>query len=526
MISLLASLHLCLSTLSLAAVHAERLPAGVSEVDNNRAVEQPHDFPCATVGWRCQELSGRVPAVIEASDEFGSLWLAADAGRSRSRVPGRRGRWQDGEEELRPGAIAANPARLLFRSRWLWFVCAVALLIAGRPAAAQESAGPAVAPLSQSAQAADPPPHQLPSRATPPLLPGAMTAEYAADVPRVQLASRRQRGGDPLYGESANGNEGYGEQPFPRRPFLGSPNVVVTDPAEYPRPAVLEDNDPSSFWYSLRPNIFNIPVEPEWDFYNIINTDRPDFTDAVYSVGKGVSILENGYTFHKTNTFDQHISTRQLPESLLRYGVTNELELRLKWPGYLMTTIRDPRTGAQLNRYGSEDIDVGFKYEMWQQQGWLPMTTLVAGMTLPTGAPGTSANFVQPHFNFVAGWGFRRWLYLKWQTGCDFIHASNTQIVTPLAGASTPTFVSVNAAQNSWHESISLLTQWTKRVGAFHEWFMISGTGGGDRRAQHFLDMGLYLYATPNIQFDVRVGRRISNRVDDFFTGAGFSGRW
>jgi len=66
----------------------------------------------------------------------------------------------------------------------------------------------------------------------------------------------------------------------------------------------------------------------------------------------------------------------------------------------------------------------------------------------------------------------------------------------------------------------------TKRVGAFHEWFMISGTGGGDTRAQHFLDMGLYLYATPNVQFDVRVGRQISDRVDDFFTGAGFSGRW
>lgn len=474
-----------------------------------------------------RDLATSVPAAVEASNEFGSVWLAGEIGRSRSRAPGRRGRCQTDDDEPSLPPVSGCPARARFPSRWLWIVCAVALLVAGKTAAAQEQSGPpATPPLAASAPVADRPPRLLPPPATPPLSPGAMTARYAAGVPPMQVVSRRQMGGDSGYDNSGYGGGDYGEEPFPRRPFLGSPNIVVTDPAEYPRPASLENNDPTSFWYSLRPNILNVPVEPEWDFYNIINTDRPDFTDAVYSVGKGVTILENGYTFHKTNTLNEHVSTRQLPESLLRYGVTNELELRLKWPGYLMSTIRDPRTGAQLNTYGSEDIDVGFKYEMWQQRGWRPMTTVVAGMTLPTGAPGISANFVQPHFNFVAGWGFRRWLYLKWQTGCDYLHTSSTQIVTPLAGSSTPTFVAVNAAQNSWHESLSLLTQWTKRVGAFHEWFMISGTGGGDRRAQHYLDMGLYLYATPNIQFDVRVGRRISNRVDDFFTGAGFSGRW
>ncbi|MGH7140168.1 MAG: transporter [Pirellulales bacterium] len=329
--------------------------------------------------------------------------------------------------------------------------------------------------------------------------------------PTTRTASNRQSEGD-----------GTG---FPRRPFLGMPNVVVTDPASYPRPQCLENNDPSSFWYSSRPNIFNVPVEPEWDFFNLINTDRPDFTDAVYSVGKGVTYLETGFTYSKHNTIDQDINTRQLPESLLRYGITDEFEIRLKWPGYLLTNVRDPQGRAQASTFGSEDIDTGFKWEILQQRGWRPMTTLVAGMTLPTGAPNTSANFVQPHFNLLAGWGLRRWLYLKCQTGCDFVHSS-TKIVTPLAGASNPTFITVRSPPNSWHESISLLTQWTKRVGAFHEWFMISGTGGGDTRAQHFLDMGLYLYATPNVQFDVRVGRQLSNRVDDFFTGAGFSGRW
>ncbi|HEX5443773.1 MAG TPA: transporter [Pirellulales bacterium] len=347
-----------------------------------------------------------------------------------------------------------------------------------------------------------------------------MASSGHRNPPRLGAASRRQ----PRASDFDQPDDEPMDESFPRTPFFGMPHVVVNDPAAYPRPPVLDNYNPDSFFYSLRPNIFNVPVEPEWDFYNIINTDRPDFTDAVYSVGKGVALLETGYTFHKQNTAETHFSTRQLPESLLRYGVTDEFELRLKWPGYLMVDSKTVATGVHAANFGSQDIDLGFKYELIQQRGWRPMTTLVAGMTLPTGSRGLSANYVQPHFNLVAGWGFRRWLYLKWQTGADFLRSSATGVST--VGSVVPAFVTVGGAQNSWHESISLLTQWTKRVGAYHEWFMISGTGSGDRSAAHYLDMGLYLYATPNVQFDVRVGRRISNRVNDYFTGAGFSGRW
>lgn len=420
------------------------------------------------------------------------------------RTPGRRSREADPTSADTPNVLIKHgQVRAALKSVFTVFFCLVALLVVPPKAIAGPRAPAAGATLNEPQATA-----------------GDEDATATSDAaPATRTVAHRRRNHE--HEQSEGDGNGY-----PRRPYPASPNVVVADPAEYPRPECLENNDPNSFWYSMRPNIFNVQVEPEWDFYNLINTDRPDFTDAVYSVGKGVTYLENGYTFHKINTIDTHISTRQLPESLLRYGITDEFEIRLKWPGYLMTTIRDQRTGVQQNAFGSEDIDTAFKWELLQQDGWRPMTTLVAGMTLPTGSPGTSSNFVQPHFNILAGWGFRRWLYLKWQTGCDYLHTNNTQVVTSQEGSSTPSFVTVRAAQNSWHESLSLLTQWTKRVGAFHEWFMISGTGGGDRSAQHYLDMGIFYYLTPNIQFDARVGRQISNRTDNFFTGAGFSGRW
>jgi hypothetical protein len=308
-------------------------------------------------------------------------------------------------------------------------------------------------------------------------------------------------------------------------PHWGTPNLPVADPADYPRPRSLENNNPGSFWYTHRPNIFNVPVGDEWDFYNLINTDRPDFTDAVYSVGKGVTFSENGYTFHKIDDVHTHISTRQLPESLIRHGLTDEFELRIKWNGYLMTDIKDQATGAHDTNFGGQDLDLGFKWELLQQRSWRPMVTVVSGILVPTGTRGVSANQAEPHFNLLAGWGIRRWLYVKWQTGADFLNANNRSAVTTIPSA-VPGFVTTRGTQNSWHESITILTQWTKRVGAFHEWFMISNKGMGDTRSQHFLDMGAYIYATPNVQFDIRIGTRVSDRVNETFEGAGFSTRW
>lgn len=319
-------------------------------------------------------------------------------------------------------------------------------------------------------------------------------------------------------------NSGAFDAPDVRRPYWESPNIIIEEADEYPHPRSLEVNNPNSFWYTNRPNILNVPVPDEWDFYNLINTDRPDFTDAVYTVGKGVTYLENGYTFHKIVDGPTTISTRQLPESLLRYGLTDEFELRLKWNGYLMTDFQDKSRNIHVSQFGGEDLDAGFKWELIQQEGWRPMFTVVSGILMPTGTNGISANAVEPHFNLLWGWGLRRWLYLKVQTGADFLHVSNAPVST--VGSVVPGFQIERTAQASWHQSCCFLTQWTKRVGAFHEWFMIQNTGSGDTRAQHFFDMGTYIYMTPNIQLDARIGTRVSNRVGETFTGAGFSARW
>lgn len=63
-------------------------------------------------------------------------------------------------------------------------------------------------------------------------------------------------------------------------------------------------------------------------------------------------------------------------------------------------------------------------------------------------------------------------------------------------------------------------------MGGFSEWFSFQSTGGADNRSAHYFDTGLYFYVTPNVQIDVRFGKRLSERVDEVFTGTGFSVRY
>ncbi len=322
----------------------------------------------------------------------------------------------------------------------------------------------------------------------------------------------------------ANNNDGSS----PRYAPWGNGYIVITDPAEYPRIPALDNADPSSIWSTYRANLFGQDVPDEWDFYNLINTDRPDFTDATYSVGKGVTIIESGYTFRSVRDHEAKVNQtrRSIPEVLVRYGLTDEFELRMKWNGYAMSDIHDGATGFRQQIFGGDDLYLAFKYEMKQQAGWSPMLTLLSGSTVPTGTNGVSSNAMQPFVNVVAGWGIRRWLYLKASTGVDWQRIS---ISTLIGGGSTPLATTVIDQRDYivvYHNSVSLLYQATKRVGGFIEFFNLCTTNAVDNRPANYVDTGLFIYATPNVQWDVRYGKRLSDRIDEFFAGAGFSVRF
>jgi hypothetical protein len=307
------------------------------------------------------------------------------------------------------------------------------------------------------------------------------------------------------------------------RPMWSPINVTMIDPMKYPHIDSLDNGDPESLFYTYRPNLFNMPVEDEWDWFNLINTDRSDFTDTPFSVSSGNVVMETGTTNTRVNTSEGHATLRTLPESLFRVGISNEFELRLKWLGYQMLSQTDPNTGSSATAFGGSDLDLGFKYVLFQQKDWFPMTTVVGGALLPTGTNGFTGNQVQPHFNIVNGWSVRRWIFLKHQFGLDYLTQPTFSVNGP-TGTSAAFLVPNRPAIDSYHSSVSCLYQATKRIGGFVEWFVLYGP---NQYPTNFTDSGIFFYFTPTIQFDAVIGSSIAAADNNtIFTKFGFSTRW
>jgi hypothetical protein len=352
--------------------------------------------------------------------------------------------------------------------------------------------------------------------------------------PVVRAQGEQHPGADPLPPGSPPPEPFQGMQhqqtglnvPFHFPFFLGGEQIEVTSSSEDPFLPIFENAGPGTVFDLNRANLIGQDVPDQWDFYNLINTDRPDFTDATYSVGKDIVLIESGYTFTRIRSDKLNINRSQLPEMLVRMGLTNELELRFRWNGYILNDLKDGQTGVATQNFGGSDINLGIKYEVVQQDVWRPMVTIVTGSTLPTGTGGVSARQLQPYFNTVLGWGIRRWLYLKASSGVEFDKGGDPSRLLMGSLLSGPNIVSSPDNVTLWHASTSLLYQASPRVGGFLEWYSFFSANAADNRPQHYIDTGFYLYATPNVQYDIRVGQRLSDRVDTFFTGAGVSFRY
>ena len=118
-----------------------------------------------------------------------------------------------------------------------------------------------------------------------------------------------------------------------------------------------------------------------------IETDRHDFTQSTKTVGRGNSQLEFGYTYFYSDREGEIEDAHTGPESLLRVGITERTELRLR-TNYAWVFEEEDR------REGSEDIRFAFKTETSEAEGLTPESALELRFTFPTGGDAWSTNQV------------------------------------------------------------------------------------------------------------------------------------
>jgi hypothetical protein len=233
-------------------------------------------------------------------------------------------------------------------------------------------------------------------------------------------------------------------------------------------------------------------------------TDRPDFTEASSTVGKGVLQIESGYTYIRNKDPGDNSTTHSIGEVLFRYGVFADwFEFRIQvLPLRQTTSIPGPSTTTS----GLADLHLGVKIGLTPQEGFWPEMAITPQMFIPTGSNAFTSGDILPGVNWLYGWDVNDVLAI----------GASTQFNNRLDGTT-------GSRYTEWAQSITFNYSLAEDVGAYTEWFVLIPSGADTEQVQHYMDGGFTYRLTPDVQFDVRAGFGLSGASDDFFAGTGVS---
>jgi hypothetical protein len=243
-------------------------------------------------------------------------------------------------------------------------------------------------------------------------------------------------------------------------------------------------------------------------------TDRPDFTEASSVVGWGVAQVETGYTYvyRDDNREDTLTQSHNLPEMLWRVGIHEDVEIRLFW-NYLWE--RTTGGGAVSTPEGAEDLVVGFKFALTEQDALRPEAALIVDMSVPTGARAFRIDDPQAGFNLLYGWDLPRDFSLAGSTGFATQHED-----VPLGAGFD------GDGHGVFHQSATVGIPVAESVGMYLEYFGLYTVARDENFPENYVDGGFTYKITGDVQLDARAGKGLNSQADDFFGGVGLSLRF
>ena len=223
-----------------------------------------------------------------------------------------------------------------------------------------------------------------------------------------------------------------------------------------------------------------------------LGADRPDFTEAATVIPRGSLQLELGGTWEQGEDGTNALSG---PEALLRWGITDRLELRFELPEWVE---------ADADGLGAlrSDAAVGAKLQIGPLAAW--DIAAIAAVSIPTGDQEATSDEPDPVLAVVASrdigraWTFGTQLVAAWPT-LDEARELET-VVTVVTG-----------------------TDIGERVGMFIEVAATIPAHGGSAVVLHH---GYTYQDGRTWQVDVHLGAGISESAPDFFVGTGLVARF
>jgi len=236
-------------------------------------------------------------------------------------------------------------------------------------------------------------------------------------------------------------------------------------------------------------------------------TDRPGFLFSSATVGRGVFQIELGLpSVSLIEEDDFEFRTTSLT-ALARYGVSDDLELRLGAPVYTEVRVEFDRFDDSESGYG--DLEVGLKWHLIDGEGARPDFALIPSVIVPTGEDGFSVE--DPVYQLNAA--------LEWSLAGGWGLMGLGGVLSGEEGDGGR-FYQETAALNLWR-TLPSSPDWS----VFGELAFIT-TDLGDGAESVFLGGGVEYLVSNDLQLDAFFDRGLTDESPDWLFGLGLSARF
>ena len=243
-------------------------------------------------------------------------------------------------------------------------------------------------------------------------------------------------------------------------------------------------------------------------FEERIETERHDFTQSAVTVGRGVVQWEGGYSYFYKDTEEEIESAHTFPEMLLRVGLSEDIEVRLRW-NYAWQFIDEAH-----DRIGSEDLRYSLKLQMTRQRccGCLPTSALELRGSAPTGGEAFTTEQAEFGLDYIYQWELAEGVTFAGSTGFGTNGFGDFGLIPE-----EPTedhFIAMS-------QSAVLGLELGECDTIYLEWYGIFSDGLEHEFVVSVFNIGIDHYLTDDFVLDVRVGLGLTDDSDDFFAGVG-----
>jgi len=235
-----------------------------------------------------------------------------------------------------------------------------------------------------------------------------------------------------------------------------------------------------------------------------IATDRPDFVESSNVVGKGRFQIETSFAADR-NKADGIKDKAYSTPTLLRYGVSEDWEVRLETDGRIRATTTDIASGTRSTESGYGDLSLGVKWHVADENGSSPSMGLLAHVDLDTGSAPFRARGKGASLRMVAEWELPNDFSLGMMPGiASQVNDDGGRYTSGIFG-------------------IVIGKGWTDEFRSFVEYSSEQIAHGRDGGTVSSLNAGVAYLLTNTVQLDTALSRGLNSRTPDWSWTVGLS---